>query len=767
MPKRTKNQIKVNRNRRIVFVGIILTLAVSYLLLNIGYITITFGEEFERAAVRQLVINRRNLERIIEPAHGGVLDRNRQPIIDNEVVYHVALDVTVLNSLSETAQNLEMRENIIQSLHEALQIPRDVLVGFVDPNSPTFIDTRWRVLDNNVPANIALPLGELPHVHLEQAALRRFPDPYLAPQVLGFVRGDAAWGLELQYQNEMAGDPGRVFRSFQQGAASTIENVPARDGHWLVTTLDSSIQRSAQRIVENAARDYGAEYTSMLVMNPNTGEILAMAQWPSFPLDAPDDGTRFTDPAAANFWDDLTADEQLDHKLRIWPNFGVSRSFEPGSVFKPFVAAAAYEEGLVNIFAREFYCSGAQVVAGERIVCHDLNGHGSLNLIEALMVSCNPALIQVGQILGRDIFYDYRNDFGFGNFTGIDLPGEAPVSSPAVMYTLAQLNPVELATSSMGQGFNATPIQTLAGFASLINGGYLMRPYVVSQIIDAQGNVASETTPTSVRNVISAETSDFIRLALQDVVTVPGGTARQVEIEGFSVGGKTGTAQQGNPRGEWVVTSFIGYMPVDNPQFLALSIIYRPENNSISSGGTAGVMVRNLFEDIIHDRHLQPDGVAQTTGFITDFNSGFMPDFSGMELRDVTPILNSMGNEFQISSRGSIVVQHQPGPNQPITQNTTIFLTLDGDISDLDALTFMPDLIGARTDLALERVQSAGLIPIIVTDSYTGRTDWRNNPDAEPSDELVDTDAWLVERQFPSGGVHIQRGTQVVLRTAP
>ncbi|MCL2016661.1 MAG: penicillin-binding transpeptidase domain-containing protein [Defluviitaleaceae bacterium] len=773
--KNPKNRQKISqakklrtfRNRRVAFVGVILTLAIGYLLANITYITVTFGAEFERAAVRQLVINRRNLERVIDPAHGGVLDRNRQPLIDNEVVYHVALDVTVLNSLVENERNLELRAGIIQTLHEELNIPHDVLLGFVDPYSPTFIDTRWRVLASQVPAQIALPLAELPHVHLEQAALRRFPDPYLAPQVLGFVRGDAAWGLELQYQQEMAGDPGRIFRSFQQGAASTIENIPARDGHWLVTTLDSSIQRAAQRIVEDAAHNFGAEYTSLIVMNPNTGEILSMAQWPSFPLDSPDDGTRFTDPAVSNFWEHMSVDEQLAHKLRIWPNFGVSRSFEPGSVFKPFVTAAAYEEGLIDVLSSHFYCSGVRVVAGEEIRCWLRSGHGSLNLVEALMVSCNPAMIEVAQLLGRDIFYSYRNDFGFGNFTGIDLPGESPVSSPAVMYTLAQLNPVELATSAMGQGFNATPIQTINGFAALINGGYLMRPHLVSQIIDAQGNVINETAPTVVRNVLSTDTSDFIRVALQDVM-LPAGTGSMIAIDGFSIGGKTGTAEQGVPRGDWVVTSFVGYMPVENPQFLALSIVYRPEDNYISSGGSAGMMVRDLFSEIINERHIQPDGTGQTTGFILDANSELMPNFSGMQLREVTPILNNMGNDFQVASRGAVVSHHIPGPNQPITPATTIFLYLDGDISDLDDLVFMPNLVGMRLDLAREHLSEAGLIPVIINDAPTGRIDWRNNPTAtEDETTVVDTDVWQIERQFPAAGSHIQRGTQVRLRAVP
>ena len=742
------------RNKRMKLFGFMMILCMTGLLARLGYITVVHGAEFERIAVRQLIIRQSNVEQVIEPVRGGILDRNRQPLVDNEIVYLVALDVNVLLSLPDNRRNRELIEETINTLNEVLHIPVSTLEGYLNPYSETFRATYWRIIAQEVPAYTALSLQGLRHVHLRPSALQRFPDPYLAPQVLGFIRGDARWGLELEYRAELLGDPGRILRAFQADSAP-IEEIPARDGHWLVTTLDSGIQRIAQRVVDEAAVLYQARFTGVAVMNPHTGEVLAMAQWPSFPLDAPDDGTRFTDPGASSFWHYMEPEEQMSHMFRTWPNFFLSQTFEPGSTFKPFVMAAAVEEGVINPHVERFYCEGVRQVADWDIHCHNVHGHGSLTMLEALVVSCNLAMIDIVQAMGRDVFYNFRNDFGFGEQTGIDLPGEESVSSPLVMYTRAQLNPVELATSSFGQGFNTTSIQALNAFAALVNGGYVMRPYVVSQIVDAQGQVQRETMPTVVRNILSHNTSDFMRESMQAVVSAPNGTGRRAAIEGFTIGGKTGTGEQ-IPRGTKVVTSFVGYMPVENPQFIAIAVVYDPYDIGLTAGASAAVMLREVFEGIIDYRQLPPAGAEQATG-VLNIGGEVLQDFSGMQLSEVTPILNRMGVDFEITGRGSTIAYHIPGANQPVPRRTPLFLHMDGDISDLDGLTFMPSVEGLPVERAVEMVETSGLVPFIVSTGPMGRGDSDSEEEAE--------DVWIVDRQFPRAGLHIQRGTEVRLRT--
>ena len=765
--KATYKQRKARRNRRMVGFGVITSLALIFLLVVIGQINITFGADFERRAVRQLIRRQEGLERVIPPVHGGVLDRNRQPLIDSERVYNVALDVRVLASLeSHPRRNPTPQLDILEVLHEVLDIPMDTLWGFlaVDDEGYLVNDTNFLRIAWNVPAYKALSLTNYPHrlrhIQLEERALRRFPDPFLAPQVLGFVRGDASWGLEHQYRAEMTGEAGRIFRSFQSDSVAFTEEIPARDGHWLVTTLDSGIQRIAQRHVEAAVNNFNAEFAGIIIMNPQTGEILTMAQWPSFSLEEPDNGRLFSDPRVSRTWNYMDAELQLHHMMRTWNNFFISRTFEPGSTFKPFVIAAALEEGIINPNTR-LYCSGMRMIADRELVCHNRSGHGSLSLIEALEVSCNHATIEINTALGRHLFYRYRNDFGFGDRTGIDLPGEEAVSSPAVMYSLNRLNAVEMATSSFGQGFASTAIQNINGFAALINGGYVMRPFVVSQIVDANGNIVQENTPRVVRDVLSQQTSDFMRVAMQNVITSPQGTGRRAAIDGYSFGGKTGTAQQGAQR-DWIVTSFLGYMPVENPQFLAMAIVYNPENDQLTAGVSSALMIRDVFEDIIQYRQLPPTGAEQATGAIMTAGAELMQDFSGMELRDVTPLLNGMGIDFDVVGRGSVVVSHIPSVGQPVPRGgAPLWLHLDNDISDMSTLTFMPNIEGLPVHRANEMLEAAGLVSQI-SSAPTGRNVDLDD-DYEEDEDLPEV--WIIYSQSPSAGALIQKGTQVRLRS--
>ena len=764
----TSEQRKRKRNRRIIAFGVVSTAMMLALLFVIGHINVTFGAQFERYAVSQLIIRQESLNRVIPPVHGSILDRNRQPIIDSERVYNIRLDVRVLASLqSHPTRNPTPQQDILEVIHEVLEIPMETLWGFLatDSDGELIHDTNWLLIDSDVPAHLALSLTHyhnLRHVHLEERALRRFPDPYLAPQTLGFVRGDASWGLELRYREEMAGEPGRVFRAFQSDSVVLTEETPVRDGHMLVTTLDSGIQRIAQRHVEQAAHYFGAEYTGIIIMNPQTGEVLSMAQWPSFSLESPDDGTLFTDPQASNFWHYMNPEEQLNHMMRVWNNFFLTRSFEPGSTFKPFVMAAALEEGLISP-NNHFYCRGYRDIADRTVYCH--NRHGNIDLLEALRVSCNIAMIDINNAMGRDLFYSYRNDFGFGQRTGIDLPGEEAVSSPLVMYTLDRLNSVEMATSSIGQGFNATPLQSINAFSALINGGYIMRPFVVSQIVDAHGNIVHENRPTAVRNVLSQQTSDFIRIAMQEVMS-PAGTGRRAAIDGYAIGGKTGTAQQGAER-DWIVTSFLGYMPVENPQFLAMAIVYNPANTQISAGNSSAIMVRDVFEEIIQYKQLPPTGEEQATGTLVTAGAELMQDFSGMYLKDVTPILINMGIDFDVVGRGSVVVMHIPAAGYPIPRNVPLWLHLDNDVSDMDSLTFMPSVEGLPIHRAEEVLLANGLYPIISYSSAMGQGDWAFDAINDESTTQNESEIWQIYRQSPSSGVHIQRGTQVRLRARP
>ncbi|MCL2420553.1 MAG: penicillin-binding transpeptidase domain-containing protein, partial [Defluviitaleaceae bacterium] len=238
-------------------------------------------------------------------------------------------------------------------------------------------------------------------------------------------------------------------------------------------------------------------------------------------------------------------------------------------------------------------------------------------------------------------------------------------------------------------------------------------------------------------------------------------------IDGYTIGGKTGTGEQGVPRGDWVVTSFLGYMPVENPQFLAMAVVYNPADNQLTAGASAAPMLREVFEGIIQYRQLPPAGAEQTTGILLDVGREILPDFSGMELQEVAIILNNMGIDYMITGRGAIVSHHIPTAGQPTPRDTPIFLHLDGNIDNLYELTFVPNVEGLPESRAVEQIIAAGLVPVVVTRANMGRGDWLLSFDANEAEyEEIDepADNWIIYRQFPSSGLHIQRGTQIRLR---
>jgi len=355
------------------------------------------------------------------------------------------------------------------------------------------------------------------------------------------------------------------------------------------------------------------------------------------------------------------------------------------------------------------------------------------------------AMIEIMQRLGQHQFYRYRGYFGFGERTGIDLPGEEAVSSPLVMYSLNQLGPVQLATSSIGQGFNTTTMQAATAFSALINGGYIMRPYVVSHVIDAQGAVVQETRPQIVRSVISPEVADWMRVEMQEVVTA--GTGRQTQIPGHAIGGKTGTAQQGAARdvislGYWI------YTPIENPEFLIFAVVENVENRDLTAGMVLAPILRNFLEDLILMRNMPPS----MGEYMYDWNAPvvgqeIMPDFAGYRISDVARNLVNLGINFQVQGGGSIVTGHFPaaGRSMPQPHSIPVQLQTDPTTAITGGMTFMPYVVGMNAAQAHEFVRDAVLIPVL----FGGEGERIN---------------YEVYQQFPMAGTEIEQHMSVILR---
>jgi stage V sporulation protein D (sporulation-specific penicillin-binding protein) len=742
------------RNKRAVLLGVVLCLCMGYLVYQMWDIQTVRGEEYRRRSSEWRIDRVDHLSPPIVPNRGWIMDRNMQPLATSHPVYTVVLDLVVLAERENIAieRNRERRpmEETLTALHKALDIPMAELQALfvwdaAESRWRPVIRDYWRRIARDVPANIAIPLRDgFQNIHLEEVSQRIYPDPFFAPQVLGFLRGDAQWGLEGHYHTALTGIPGQMFRAF--GADNTLirDGIPVQHGMNLLTTLDSDIQRLAQATVDATFRNIPSDAVAIIVMQPHTGEILAMAQAPNYSLAAPTDPFFYTDPAIYSAWPDLTEAEQTNQWFNIWRNYNTTRSFEPGSIFKPIVVAAALEEGVISPHDT-FFCNGVVHVAGTDIICFDRIAHGTLTVSEVISRSCNVAMIEIMGRLGRNQFYRYRGEFGYGERTGIDLPGEEAVSSPLVMYALNQLGPVQLATSSIGQGFNNTAIQAIISFAALINGGNIMRPYIVSHVIDAQGAVVQENRPQVVRRVISTQTADWMRLELQSVIT--SGTGRQTQIPGHAIGGKTGTAQRGALR-EDISLAYWVYTPVENPEFIILGVIDNVQEAGRTAGNTLGPILRGFLEELILIKNLPPsEGPYVDDWQRPVLGQELMPDFAGDPVADVVRNLINRDINFQIHGGGSVVDHHFPAPGRSIPQANSIPVQLYTDSATRipEGMTFMPNVTGLPATQAMDFIRDAALIPV-----------WSGG-----DGELAH---YEVYRQYPSAGTETVQGMQVLLR---
>ena len=393
----------------------------------------------------------------------------------------------------------------------------------------------------------------------------------------------------------------------------TIKN--AVNGNTLVTTIDATIQSVAEKKIaefnEAYANSYrqgegGATHIGVLIMNPNNGDVLAMAQYPNYDLSNPWDLSAYYPEEEIAAMDE---DAKLDALNKLWQNFCVTYTYEPGSTAKPFTVAAGLETGTISR-NDTFYCDGYEQLSGFTVKCvaYNKGGHGMQTLEQTLMNSCNDALMQMSYRIGAANFSKYQQIFGFGQRTGIDLPGEARTDS--LIYTYDNTSQLSLATNSFGQNFNTTMIQLGSAFCSVINGGKLYQPRLVSKITDENGNVIQDMEPTLLRETISKTTSDTLKQYMYSTVTA--GTGNTAKVDGYSMGGKTGTGQKIPRDGINYLVSFIGFAPVDDPQLMIYCIVDEPNSPDQPHSSFAQNIVREILEEILPYMNIYPD--EETTG---------------------------------------------------------------------------------------------------------------------------------------------------------
>jgi len=676
-----------------------------------------FGGDIYVIRTINQVINRHSAgDGLVQPIRGSIVDRNFQTLAMSSITYNVIVDVRMLNGRSERSQ--EINQQIFRDFFELSQHEINEMLAH---------DTHYFLIERDVPYSRLRQFDEWMEQMDEQArsmdppgrfftrdiafrgtSQRTYIHNHLASPILGF-QYDRWWGLEGHFDELLAGRAGRDMTVFGSDGHITTHRIAPEHGGMLVTTLDLAIQRFAEGLVVDWAGRSLANHSSVIVMNPHTGEVLAMAQYPSFNANNPSllDGlttaqTQYLSelaPGSHDFYNAL---------FGIWANFNVSSTFEPGSTYKSFTAAKALDAGVITT-SQMFYCVGFRYVAGHRIHCWIYpRVHGQINLAQAIAVSCNIAHMDIAEALGRDAFWQYQRDFGFGNVTGIDLPGE----SAGLIFPLNALNASELATSSFGQRFNVTPIQNISAFSALINGGNIVTPHVVSQVLDSNGHAVFTQNAAIQRLVIAPEVSDWIRVAMADVVEASYGTGRLAAINGFTQGGKTATGEQGlqtpdNPNFSWSI-SYIGYFPVENPQFIIQVLVHEVPPAVYDAGFRSVVpMYREMMAEIIRLRNIPPCTHVTAGGLLHD--ADIVESFIGMDVQAAINRLNTIGRPFEFSGSGNFVATQFPpaGVRSAITTPLVLHLGDDGRAP----LVAVPDVVGQPLDFAREILITSGFVP--------------------------------------------------------
>ncbi|MGY4112220.1 stage V sporulation protein D [Aeribacillus sp. SP014] len=632
----------VTVRKRLVFVLLAGFLIFAVIEVRLGYVQFVLGGQLTSLAKD---LWSRNIP--FEPKRGEILDRNGEKLSTNVSAPSVFIIPRQVENPAETAQKLASVLNM--PTEKAYQyVTKKEMIVRVHPEGRKISDEKAQEIRSL----------NLKGVYIAEDSKRYYPFNSLLAHVLGFtgIDNQGLSGLELYYDRQLKGQKGYVkFYSDAKGKRmpnEVEEYMPPVDGLNLKLTIDAKIQSIIERELDIAESKYNPDGIIAIAMNPNNGEILGMASRPTF------DPTKYqhVDPKVYN------------RNLPIWS------TYEPGSTFKIITLAAALEEKKVDLYREHFYDPGYVKVAGATLRCWKKGGHGDQTFLEVVQNSCNPGFVELGQRLGTSTLFEYIKKFGFGEKTGIDLAGEGS----GILFQESQVGPVELATTAFGQGVSVTPIQQVAAVSAAINGGVLYTPNIAKEWIDPDtGDVVSRKTPEAKRRVISEETSKQIRAALESVVAK--GTGRGAFVEGYRVGGKTGTAQKAAPGGGYLtnnhIVSFIGFAPADNPQIVVYVAVDNPKGTVQFGGVVAAPIVGTIIKDSLRQLGVKPR-TKQMEKKETWLDEKFVtvPDVLGLTKQELAEQLVNL--KLDVNGDGKVVVQQSPKAGVKVKEGSTVRILL-------------------------------------------------------------------------------------------
>ncbi len=631
------NEIKLSSKKKMRNVLFVSFLIIICLIVRLGYIQLIQGKELAELAYEQ-----QTLDRKINPKRGTIYDATGKNIL----AISSTVETVTVNPGNISAED---KEKVAKALSDIFELDYETVLKKVKKRSS--IETIVKKVEKEKTNELRKWMEEnnmTSGINIDEDTKRYYPYNNFASQIIGFCGSDNQGldGIEAKYEEELKGEQGAIQKHTDAKGGEIGEEgenyVPAIDGNDLVLTIDLTIQSIVEKYLEEACIDnVCTDGGSIIVMNPQNGDILAMANYPNYNLNEPYEP--YTEELKAT-WDSLEQAEKTTYLQAVWRNKAIADTYEPGSVFKLITASAALEEGITDTDNEgEFCCTGGIEVAGVRIKCwRYYRPHGSESLREALMNSCNPVFIGLGQKIGVTKYYEYLEKFKLLQTTGIDLPGEAG----SIFLAKEKAGPVELATISFGQRFEITPIQLVTAVSSIANGGTSIKPRVVKQIIDSETKEVTDIPVQKGDTVISKETSEKVLSMMESVVSE--GTGKNAKVEGYRIGGKTGTSEDGVNTNKYV-TSFCGVAPIDDPQVVVLVTLYNPTGEGgHQGGGVAAPVGGQIFSEILPylevNKQVLEDDEEEVIHQIQ------VPDIMGKTLEEAKQILKENNLEMYLEN---------------------------------------------------------------------------------------------------------------------
>jgi stage V sporulation protein D (sporulation-specific penicillin-binding protein) len=647
----------VGRKRKLRNMLFIIFLVQIALIIRIGFIQFVQGAELQAMAYSQQTLNR-----TINPKRGRILDRNGKI----ELAVSASTETVSVNPTNISANN---KQKVARALSEIFDLDYEKTLKKV--SKKTSIEIIVKKVDKEKTDKLRIWLAEnniTTGINIDEDTKRYYPYSTLASNIIGFTGSDnqGLEGLESYYDDILSGKQGKILKlTDATGTDMGVEGedyIAAEDGDDIILTIDMTIQSMAEKYlkqacIDNACTDGG----NVIIMNPKTGDILAMATYPNYDLNSP---YEINNEELKSVWDTLSGGEKSNYLLQMWRNKAISDTYEPGSTFKLVTSSAALQEGITDTDrAGEFHCSGSITIAGARIKCwRYYRPHGSQSLRQALMNSCNPVFIGIGQKLGIHTYYSYLEKFGLLTRTGIDLPGEAN----SIFLKEEKVGPVELATISFGQRFEITPLHMTKIVGTIANGGKAVNPRLVKSIIDTKKGEIKQIAIKQGEQVISKENADKILNMMQSVVDE--GTGKNAKVEGYNIGGKTGTSEDGVNTGKRIA-SFVGVADVKDPEVVIVVILYNPTGQGgHQGGGVAAPVAGQILGEVLP--YMEISREDKEIKEIVE-----MPNVTGITYYEAKKLLKEAGIETNsILEAETIITDQVPKAGIKITNGTKVIL---------------------------------------------------------------------------------------------